>query len=179
MSKTNVYQFYTELPTWAKGVVIVGGLALTAMAGIGILNRIRKDAQQKDSKEAVLSAEAELKDTVKKMPASYADSQYKGWAQQIQGQFDGCDFSSTLKVGKLIVASQSFVLLNNIIKKLNNNTDWLKLVTAYGIRTYDQCGWRTGEFTGDLYKAIQDELNKDEIEELNTTLKSRNITYKI
>ncbi len=179
-SENQVYKFYTELPTYAKGVIAIGTLALLAMFGINVMNRIKKDAKDKQSQKAIKSAEDELTAAMKGgMKPTFAPSQYIAWGEQIKTQFAGCDFSSTYYSASLLFASDSFIFLAKIIKQLKNNADWLSLVKYSGVLTYDQCGIGNGDMSGDLYTCIADELNTVETQELNKLLASKGITYSV
>ena len=100
------------------------------------------------------------------MRLTYPESQYKGWANQLAIEFAGCDPTNA-----------SFGILINIIYKLKNDVDFLKLCTSYDIRTYDQCGLWNGDFKGNLYEAVKDEFNNDDIIKLNKALRGQKITY--
>jgi hypothetical protein len=66
-----------------------------------------------------------------------------------------------------------------IISKFKNDLDFLKLSTAWGVRTYDQCGWGTGNVeNATLSKAISDELNEGEISKINGALAKQGIKYR-
>jgi hypothetical protein len=97
------------------------------------------------------------------------------WADSIQKQFDGCDMS--VGAGGAVLTSSGQVL-NDICIKLQNDADFLKLVAAYGVRTYDQCGYFTGDFTGSLYQAVTDELSTSEVDAINKVLVKHNVTYR-
>lgn len=107
-------------------------------------------------------------------PPTFTDAQFNLWADSIQEQFAGCDPSGGLFL------SASAKLVNNILKQLNNDADFAKLVIIYGTREYDQCGvWPfSGNFRGNLNQAVTDELTNSELSTLNSTLASRNIKYR-
>ena len=113
---------------------------------------------------------------------TFPQSQYSQWADEIENQFSGCDFSPGVWVGLpgWVVGdfSGSGTLLASIVDKLENDADFLALQTAYDIRTYDQCGWWMGNVTGTLSKAVNDELDSSEISQINDFLESKGITYK-
>jgi hypothetical protein len=174
-----VFDYYKELPSWAKGVVVVGGLGITYFAVRAFLNRVKAQAQQKKDNATVIQQQNEAKALEQTgMKPSYPDSQYKAWGDAIQKQFDGCDFSFGNFVLPNIFASYSGYKVYQILDKLKNNLDFLKLSSAYGVRTYDQCGWGTGNFTGSLASAISDELTESEVTELNKLLAKKGITYR-
>lgn len=180
------YNFYKELPAWAKGVVVVGVGVVAYIVGrkvyIGIKNAVKKGEEGKTVKETQDELKALLSSGMRK---SYPDSQYRAWADQIENQFDGCDWKQNIfdmsdpLLGWAGMFSGSGQVVAGIFNKLKNNADFLALVNAYGVRTYDQCGIWTGNVTGNLYKAINDELDKGEKDALNKKLAKNGITYTI
>ena len=40
MKKDNLYKYYTELPQWAKGVVVVGGVGVVGLLGLRIYKKL-------------------------------------------------------------------------------------------------------------------------------------------
>jgi len=186
---TKVYDYYKDLPSWAKGVVVIGGIAIVYFTAKSILKRVKLSAETAKEREALNTQSSEIKTIEQQgvVKASYPDSQYSNWAAQIQKQYDGCDGSW----GRTILSftpptwlfdtnwSNSGAMTANIFYKLNNNLDFLKLSKAYGIRTYDQCGLWNGNFTGSLQQAIVDELDEQERGTLNQILKKKGITYSV
>jgi len=169
MANSGAYKVYSDLPAWAKGVVVVGGIAIVYFTGKSIYKGIAsKIAAGKDAK-AVKDTKDEIRVVQQTgVRASYAESQYKAWADVLQKAFEGCDPLNT-------VPSTVY----GIVKQLKNDLDWLKLVQSYGVRTHDQCGWFMGDFTGNLYAALYDDLDSGEISKVNKFLSERGITYKV
>jgi predicted GNAT family N-acyltransferase len=60
------FSYYKELPAWAKGVVVVGGLAVTYIFVSQIISRIKKQASDKENRQAVESAKDDLQDLSKR-----------------------------------------------------------------------------------------------------------------
>ena len=181
--KNTAIQFYNSLPPWAKGVVVVGGLLGTYAIVKGILKRIKQDAELKKQRGAVEFQNQELQNVIGAgIKPTYPLSQYYAWADEIENQFDGCDFSPGNWLGLPAWVSGSFsysgTTLANIVENLQNDADFLALNTAYDIRSYDQCGWFMGNVTGTLSKAVNDELSSGEITQINDYLESKGITYK-
>lgn len=174
------YSYYKELPPWAKGVVVIGGAVVVGLIGITIVRKIRGVSDIAKAKRQLRSTNNDLKALEQTgLRGSFPKSQYDAWASQLHTQFGGCDFSATFYSGALPFASNSFILLAKIIKQIKNDVDWLSIVSSYGVRTHDQCGIGTGDFTGDLYAAIADELTAIETAELNKLLQERKISYRV
>lgn len=185
--KDKAYSYYKELPPWAKGVVIVGGLFVVYLAGNAILRKLKDAKTARDAKDAVRNSEAEKRRLQSQgVRPSYPSSQYNTWANSIQQAFDGCDPTGQLSwgadspLGAVSFWSTSGFKVAKIFAELKNDLDYLSLTTAWGIRTYDACGWFTGDVKDvDLAKAISDELTAREISNLNEILRKKGIKYKV
>lgn len=163
---SGLYNYWKDLPPIAKGIIAVGG----SVAGYFLIRKILK---RQPGKESVADAQTEL-NNINQAP-TYSDVQFSAWADRITNEFSGCDPTTTASLDGFTVSGRA---VNNIFKQLNNNADFLKLVLAFGVRTYDQCGLFT-DFTGNLYSSISDELTQSEISKLNATLTGRGIAYKV
>ena len=162
-----VFSYYKELPSWAKGVVAIGGIGIAFYIGYTLIRRIKSQAETIKMRETVVTQETELKDKLDTgMKLTYGESQYKGWANQLAVEFAGCD-----------PFNASFGILINILYALKNDADFLKLCTSYDVRSHDQCGVWNGDFKGNLYEAVKDEFNNDDIIKLNKALRLQKITY--
>lgn len=185
-AKTKVIDYYKDLPSWAKGVVIVAGVGLFAYAGIKLAKVIFPSDAKKKQKESVDKVKKDIAALAKQgIKPTYNESQYIQWADSLAAQFEGCDFgqplfpagmNAWLPVG-FTGWSASGAKLANIALKIKNDMDFAKLVSAYGVRTHDQCGYLTGNFTGSLPSAVSDELSQSEINTINKYLKAQKITY--
>lgn len=163
-----VYSYYKDLPQWAKGVVVVGGLVVVYLAYRGISKQFKKNVELKDAKDSVNNATNEIKQEIQSgVKPSYASSQYDGWAEAIVKQFKGAD-----------LLLESYPTIKNIFDKLKNNADYLMLKKSFGIRTYDDAFF--GQVKNvTLESAIQDELTTGSIEKLNAILEKKGITYRV
>jgi hypothetical protein len=183
--KNKFYDYYKDIPSWAKGIVVVGGIAIFYFAAKSFLSRIKESAEKNKAMETVNNQKEEEKQLQKLgLRASFPDSQYKAWADALQNQFDGCDISLS-DISIVSVIWKSFTGTNSakklvaIISNFKNDLDYLKFSTAWGIRTYDQCGWWTGDVVNaTLSKAVSDELNETEIGKINAILSKTNIKYR-
>ena len=65
-------------------------------------------------------------------------------------------------------------------ESIKNDLDFIDLVIAWGVRTYDKCGILTGDVVdADLFKAITNDLTDRERRDVNTILSKKGITYKV
>lgn len=178
--------FFNTLPTWAKGVIAVGGLAAGYFAVRSFLNKIKTDAERKDQIRTQQNQENELQQQIDNgQGPTFQASQYRQWADELQTQFDGCDVSIRLPFDPTIFRNQNWsgsgAKLATIVLEFRNNADFLALSTAWGAeRAYDQCGWSLGDgdFRGNLSQAVTDELAQDEINALNRYMSEKGITYR-
>ena len=181
-----VMKYWDGLPSWSKGIIAVGGLAAIYFGVRGFLNKIKKDAAMGDVIKTQQNQEQELQDNIDNgVTPTYPMSQFTQWADELQNQFDGCDFSPRLPfdpnqfepvIGNWSGSGQK---LATIVLEFKNDSDFLALSTAWGpARTYDQCLWGTGDFTGNLAQSVTDELAQNEINALNNYLASKNIKYR-
>lgn len=171
---TTGIKFWDSLPSWSKGVIVVGGLAAIYFGITATLKRI-KDAQRgKEARATLEKTEEEIKVLEKQVKPTYPDSQYNAWADSLAKQFSGCDWEDGWGW------SGSGAKLYNICYRMENDLDFAKLVSAYGTRSYDQCGFYpfSGDFKGNLTQSVSDELKESEITEINKLLSRRGIRYR-
>ena len=97
---------------------------------------------------------------------TYPDSQFYAWANRLeQAMFDiGTDEDAIVE----------------IFSALRNNSDFIKLKQAFGIRNYTG-GFVPGFLSDDLSLDgwLAQELDSSEINEINTILSNNGITYRI
>lgn len=182
MKENKALEVWNGLPTWAKGVIAVGGVAIVYFAARGIWKQFKSSKDTEKQRESLRTQRQEITKLQNLgLRTSYPESQYKSWADRIQNQYDGADFKQNVfdyDIPVLGTWSGSGKVTAQIVSQLKNNLDFLKLSEAYGVRTYDQAGWFTGDFTGNLTQAINDELDSGEINALNNMLKKQGITYR-
>ena len=182
-----VYQYYKDLPAWAKGVVVVGGIAIVYFTGRSIVKSIKQKKAARNATQTVADAKADLASlTYRGIKPSYSQTQYQTWANSIQSAFEGCDSFQTITwgsdspVGVVTIWSTSGYKVAQIFNQLKNDVDYLELTISWKVRTYDACGWGTGNITDvDLVSAIADELSDRERSNLNDILQLRGITYRV
>jgi hypothetical protein len=164
----NSYQFYTELPTWAKGVIAVGGLAILYFAGKSVFDRIKKDAATKDSQQVVTDSKRDLQMLLNSgMKLSYPVSNYAVFSSTLIAAFNGYGTAETM--------------VYSVFNSMKNEADVLQLIISFGLRTI-KGGCFLGFCQDDVYKidlpgAIANEMLQSEKDEINTILKKNNVDY--
>lgn len=186
MKLNTIFNWYKELPPWAKGVVTIGTLGTAIYGTNAIIKAAKAKKDREKSQQDVIGFVKDLDALAQQgVYPSFAESQYKAWANSIQSQFAGCDVSAakcpggwTGGISGTITYSSSGKIIASTVGQLSNDADFLALQAAWGIRTYDACGFWTGNVSDvTLSGAITDELIPCEIEALNKILKSKNISY--
>lgn len=172
------YGYWHDLPPWAKGVTAIVGIGVVVYSAALIRKGIKQAVDTGKEAKSVKDANSDLAALKSSgMKQSYQDGQYTAWADKIEVQFSGCDFSiATGLPGNSLTGSGQTLMA--IIKLLKNDVDFLKLVSAYGVRKYDQCGtWPfSGTFTGSLFQAVSDELDSTEVKQINDQLQKQGIS---
>ena len=150
----------------AKDLALYGGVALGLFVlakKFGVFSKktsavIRKD-QQKELEE-------DIKKQERKSSPSYSDSQFNDFADKIYNAMfcsificaDGTD-------EKAIYA---------VLRRLNNNLDWLKLKEAFGFRRIEFTTRNAG-----LVESLNADLSSRQINEVNKILQQQGISYKV
>lgn len=166
----NVYQYYKDAPPAGK-IVIIGVGAFAAIAAYyAIRSAIKKIQQQKDLKGQREAVE-DSKMTVQVLQQqgkgpTYPPAQYSAWASAIEKAFDGCD-----------PMSDDMAAIANAINAARTEADLYELISTFGVRTWDKCGWGTGDEKANLPGGVRLELNQAQINTLNTILRNKGIVY--
>jgi hypothetical protein len=148
-----------------KTVLAIGIGAGIAFGMYKLISNELADAIKKKKNKKLFDEEID-----KEIIASYKPSQYVTWADKMQDAFQLNWFDGTDEEA-----------IYNILRKLKNNTDWLELMKAYGMRSYYDpfsLTYITGKEIN-LIKALQLELDTKEKNKVNAILKSKGITYRI
>jgi hypothetical protein len=166
--RQRAYQYYTELPSWGKGIIAAGGVLIIWKVVKKIKDddeKRRQEEESKDEKKELSLLEKDLKESIKKLPLTYVKSQYQTWANQLE---EYMQYAGTDKTGIL-----------SIIKKMKNSSDVMQLALSFGKRKYlsnfgVSVGWKTlGQFF-----AIEDSWLEYLVYDINNTLKNKGIKYR-
>lgn len=174
MADKGVLRVYTELPSWAKGVVVVGGLVVGYLAVTSILKSIKAKKNKEESLAEVNNANSELNTQIQtgKGP-TIARSTAEVMANAIVAAANDCGTEE----------KQMYAQFD----KLNNQADILLFVDVFGLRKKVRCPFtddpRESFFSANtppmsLSAMINSELDATQIATINNKLASKGITYK-
>jgi hypothetical protein len=167
-----VYQYYKELPQWAKGLVVVGGVAIVYFTSKSILDSIRARKNQAAQLREVDNANTELIALAKKgIKPTLPQSNYEALSNSLVDAFNGCgtDFSK----------------VKSIFDQLKNQADALLFVKTFGLRKKQRClfsddpresFWSNFTPPMSLSAHLASDLSSSNIATINKMLKAKNIT---
>lgn len=167
------YQYYTELPAWAKGVVVVGGGLVAFLVLRRVYKAVFPSQEQKRNRQLVQDISNEIKDLeFKGQKPTFVDSQYQTFANTI---FNGIRYC----------IGDDYGVVEDTLKKMKNDIDVAKLVSAFGKRRRACFGIPAGG-EDDLFTSVQAELGQEfggitnyRIDRINADWKKKGITYQI
>jgi hypothetical protein len=153
---------FLGLPQWAKGVVAIAVVGVVGYAIYKVTQKIGnvEEADKKEGKDIL----DELAKEGKKKPATYADSQYK-------------TFANTIEIAGFDAGTDEEAIYSTF-RKLKNNTDYLKLLNAWGNPNRKVYDWGVGRDMT-LPQFIHYEMNDTEVRKVNQILASKGITYRV
>lgn len=134
------WKWITELPLWVQ----LAFIAIFLFIAWEVYKYFDNKAKAKDLQTTVDDAAQQLTTSIQQYPLSNSEATYSGWANQIFNLIDGCDFWTN---GPKIL---------EIFALINNDSDYLMLITKFGVRTIDECG-PFGEYQSDLPTAMKKE----------------------
>lgn len=171
--ENKVYQYYKDLPPWAKGVVVVGGAVVLYLVGSRIYRSVFPTDAEKKNRELSRNIDREITDLRNqgKKP-TYADSNYT-------------TFANTIYNSMRFAVGDDYATVESTMKKMQNDLDVAKLIQAFGTRQDYAFGIPTGN-PMDLFTYVQKELGNDwggltnyRVKNINADWKKKGITYQI
>ena len=162
--KYNVISAYKKLPPWGQAVAFIGAGVAAWVIYTRVRGTIRQRATLRDSRAMLQTVTSDLDKLQKQgIRPSYADSQYKIWADALTAAYSGWGTAND----------------QSVWDAMKNDADVLKLITAFGIRTIPSGTLNPApDFTGSLPAVVRDEHNFLGLSAINFTLKVKNIKYR-
>jgi hypothetical protein len=181
MADNKLLRVYEDLPSWARGIVIVGGLGIAYIVGTNIVKMVKSASAAADDAQKQNQINNDLNKLSKNgVEPSYDESQYQSWADSIQGALQGCDYSFSIVDFGVLTSGGTYIW--NILSQLNNDADFLSLSRAYGsnrtITKHWYCGYGS-DVTGSLSATLTRILNPYEIGLINERLGKKGLKSRL
>jgi hypothetical protein len=168
-----VYQYYKDLPPWAKGVVVVGGAVVVYLVGSRVYRAVFPTEAQRKNRELEKNIDSEiskLQGNGKK--ASFSDSNYN-------------TFANTIYNSMRFAVGDDYSTVESTLKRMKNDLDVAKLIKAFGVKQDYFFGLPTGDKM-DLFTYIQKELGNEyggltnyRVKRINEDWSKKGISYQI
>ena len=168
-----VYQYYKDLPPWAKGVVVVGGVLVVYLVGSRVYRAVFPTEAQRKNRELEKNIDSEiskLQGNGKK--ASFSDSNYN-------------TFANTIYNSMRYAVGDDYGTVELTLKRMQNDLDVAKLIKAFGVKQDYFFGLPAGDKM-DLFTYIQKELGNEyggftnyRVKRINEDWKKKGISYQI
>jgi hypothetical protein len=168
-----VYQYYKDLPPWAKGVVVVGGAVVVYLVGSRVYRAVFPTEAQRKNRELEKNIDSEIskmKSNGKK--ASFSDSNYN-------------TFANTIYNSMRFAVGDDYGTVESTLKRMKNDLDVAKLIKAFGLKQDYFFGLPTGDKM-DLFTYIQKELGNEyggltnyRVKRINEDWSKKGISYQI
>lgn len=179
MAENKYLRVYEDLPSWARGVVVVGGIGIAYIIGSTIYKKVQQAISDADQQEKLKQIQSEIDNNKQNgLVASYNDIQFNNFADAAQNAFTNCRLPIIPCPTYLpLCQSNSFKEFYPIIEKLKNNVDFLQLQKIFGVRTISKQFFCGGDIRMNLPTLVKDGLNSYEIKTINETMGAKGITY--
>ena len=171
--QNKVYQYYKDLPNWAKGVVVVGGVLAVYIVGARVYKAVFPSDKEKKNKELAKNVDSEIGNLSKNgLKPSFADSNYN-------------TFANTIYNSMRFAAGDDYTTVEKTLKSMKNDLDVAKLVKAFGQRQDYFFGIPAGDKM-DLFTYVQKELVNEwgvltayRVRSINADWQKKGINYQI
>lgn len=172
MKLDKVSSYYTDLPSWAKGVVVVGGLLIVYAVGKKVIGIVLPSAQKLRNQQLAKDITSEIARLRKTKTQSFSDSQYK-------------TFANTCYEGMRFCAGDAYGDVEETMKRMQNDLDVALLIQAYGFRQR-YCFGIPASSAEDILTTVKAELGNEwggitnyRVDNINNNWARKGITYRI
>ena len=153
---------WKSLPTWAKGTIAIVGVLAIGGVGFAIYKGVKKAIEKaKEGKEGK-EAKDELREAEKEgVKPTISEAEAESKVSSLVSAAAECD-----------VLGQGATQIIAIVKSLKNKADYYLVSSKFGTKTWDECGWGTGDVTGSLTTLFTEELDSGQMREIREHLAS-------
>lgn len=167
------YDYYKDIPTWAKGIVVVGALGIAYIVGRKVYKGLFPSEQEKANKQLTKDIANEIEVLNKQgVKPTFPDSNYFTMA-------------NTIYESMRYAVGDDYGTVESTMKKMKNDLDVAKLIKAFGKKQDYFFGLPEGQ-PKDLISFVQSELGNDyggltnyRIRNIQKDWNSKGITYKL
>ena len=167
------YQYYKDLPPWAKGVVVVGGAVVVYLIGSKVYRAVFPTEAQKKNRELEKNIDSEIsKMQGNGKKASFSDSNYN-------------TFANTIYNSMRFAIGDDYGTVESTLKRMKNDLDVAKLIKAFGLKQDFFFGLPAGDKM-DLFTFVQKELGNEyggltnyRVKRINEDWSKKGILYQI
>ena len=168
-----VYQYYKDLPPWAKGVVVVGGAVVVYLVGSRVYRAVFPTDAQRKNRELEKNIDSEIsKMQGNGKKASFSDSNYN-------------TFANTIYNSMRFAIGDDYGTVESTLKRMKNDLDVAKLIKAFGLKQDFFFGLPAGDKM-DLFTFVQKELGNEyggltnySVKRINEYWSKKGILYQI
>jgi hypothetical protein len=171
-----IFDYYKDLPSWAKGVVVVGGMAIVGIAVYSVIKKLKTDAQMRE----VLKESDYANDELNKLASqgirpTLSNSQIQSMIKSIVDAVGGCGTDEQK--------------IYDVFSKLNNEADIKLLIKLFGVQSFEPCPIQSPisyskwlidnkSIGGSITQILTSELSNSELKKLNSILAKKGINHK-
>ena len=168
-----VYQYYKDLPPWAKGVVVVGGAVVVYLVGSRVYRAVFPTDAQRKNRELEKNIDSEIsKMQGNGKKASFSDSNYN-------------TFANTIYNSMRFAIGDDYGTVESTLKRMKNDLDVANLIKAFGLKQDFFFGLPAGDKM-DLFTFVQKELGNEyggltnyRVKRINEDWSKKGILYQI
>jgi len=173
MAQGKVYDYYNGLPTWARGVVVVGGLVIGYIAVNAIIKKINQNKADAAAQQEINTAGGDLKSVIASgTNPTLNNSELEAMSNAIIEASNGCGTDNNM-----IYAT---------FDKIKNDADILSFIKVFGLRKKTRCPftsdtmenfWSSYTMPMSLSAMVNSEMNTTEIQKINDGFLAKQMKY--
>ena len=173
MAKGQVFDYYSGLPQWARGIVVVGGLVVGYVAVNAIIRKINQSKKDAAALQEINTASGDLNAVIASGTApTLNNSQLEAMSSAIIEASNGCGTDNNM--------------IFNTFAKIKNDADVLSFIKAFGLRKKTRCPftadtmesfWSNYTTPMSLSAMLNSELDTTEIQKINDGFLAKGMKY--